>query len=76
VFPLMTCNQCAAQLIQAGINRVVVPNFVEPMRWQESFDAARQMFVEAGIPVARIPLFGSVEPALDGHLDELLPIDA
>lgn len=73
VFPLMTCNQCAAQLIQAGINRVVVPNFVEPLRWQESFDAARQMFIEAGIPVARIPMTGTVEPALDGNDDELLP---
>lgn len=73
VFPLMVCNQCAAQLIQAGVNRVVVPNFVEPLRWQESFDTARQMFIEASVPVVRIPLNGIVEPALDGFEDQLLP---
>ena len=72
VFPLMTCNQCAAQLIQAGISRVVVPNFVEPVRWQESFDTARLMFVEAGVAVARIPMTGPIEPALTGDEDELL----
>lgn len=72
VWPLMTCSQCAAQLIQAGINRVVVPNFVEPLRWQESFDRARLMFIEAGVAVARIPMDGPVEPALTGYEDELL----
>jgi dCMP deaminase len=72
VFPLMTCSQCAAQLIQAGVNRIVVPNFVEPLRWQESFDRARDMFIEAGVAVARIPLDGPIEPALDGPEDELL----
>jgi dCMP deaminase len=73
VFPLMTCNQCAAQLIQAGISRVFVPNFVEPLRWQESFDTARQMFIEAGVGVSRIPMTGPIEPALEGYTDELLP---
>lgn len=73
VFPLMTCSQCAAQLIQAGANRIIVPNFVEPLRWSASFDTARQMFVEAGVAVLRIPLTGTIEPALDGYADELLP---
>lgn len=73
VFPLMTCNQCAAQLIQAGIIKVVVPAMVEPLRWQESFDTARLMFVEAGVAVARIPMSGPIEPALTGDEDELLP---
>lgn len=73
VWPLMTCSQCAAQLIQAGVSRVVVPNFVEPIRWQESFDTARLMFCEAGVAVARIPMTGPVEPALTGDADELLP---
>jgi dCMP deaminase len=71
VFPLMTCAGCAAQLIQAGINKVVVPNFVEPLRWQESFDVARLMFIESGVAVARIPMSGPIEPALTGDRDEL-----
>lgn len=75
VWPLMTCAQCAAQLIQAGVIRVVVPNFVEPLRWQQSFDTARQMFIEAGVAVARIPMNGPIEPALEGYSDELLPAD-
>lgn len=68
VWPLMTCSQCAAQLIQAGINKVVVPNVVEPQRWQDSFAAAKQMLAEAGVAVARIPMAGPVDPALaDGN---------
>jgi len=62
VWPLMTCSQCAAQLIQADVAEVVVPAFVEPLRWQESFDAARQMFIEAGVPVKRIPISGPLDP--------------
>lgn len=69
VWPLMTCNQCAAQLIQAGVIKVVVPDFVEPIRWQESFAAAKQMFMEAGVAVARIPMRGPLDPAQDD--DEL-----
>ena len=34
VWPLMTCSRCASMLIQAGINKVVVPDFVEPQRGQ------------------------------------------
>ena len=69
VWPLMTCSQCAAVLIQAEINKVVVPDFVEPFRWQESFDLARQMFVEAGVTVHRVPIKGPVN-------QEEEPIDA
>ena len=69
VWPLMTCSQCAAVLIQAEINKVVVPDFVEPYRWQESFDLARQMFVEAGVTVHRVPMKGPMD-------QEEEPIDA
>jgi dCMP deaminase len=71
VWPLMTCSQCAAQLIQAGFIKVVIPDFVMPLRWQESFDTARVMFVEAGVAVATIPMTGPIEPALEGYEDEL-----
>ena len=42
-----------------------MPDFVEPLRWQESFDAAREMFIEAGIAVHRIPIRGPLEPEED-----------
>lgn len=72
VWPLMTCHQCAAQLIQAGAIKIVVPDFVEPLRWQESFQAAKQMFCEAGVAVARIPMQGPLDPAQDDDDDEAL----
>lgn len=62
VWPLMTCSNCASMLIQSGINKVVVPNFVEPQRWQDSFDLARTMFIEAGVSVLRIPMSGPINP--------------
>ena len=61
VWPLMTCSQCAAVLIQADIAQIIVPDFVEPYRWQESFDKAREMCVEAGIAVHRIPFDGEID---------------
>lgn len=71
VWPLMTCSQCAAQLIQAGFNKVVIPDLVMPLRWQESFETAKLMFIEAGVAVAAIPMSGPIEPALEGYEDEL-----
>lgn len=66
VWPLMTCSQCAALLIQAGINKVVVPDYVEPQRWQESFDLARAMFIEAGVSVHRISMSGDLNEEVVG----------
>jgi dCMP deaminase len=74
VWPLMTCATCAAMLIQADITKIVVPDFVEPLRWQESFGLAREMFIEAGVAVHRIPIKGPINPIIeeDGeHADEL-----
>jgi deoxycytidylate deaminase len=67
----MTCSQCAAQLIQAGFIKVVIPNFVMPLRWQDSFETAKLMFIEAGVAVCSIPMSGPIEPALEGYEDEL-----
>lgn len=58
IWPLMTCSQCAALLIQADIGRIVVPDFVEPLRWQESFNKAREMLLEASVKVDRISARG------------------
>lgn len=58
VYPLMTCGPCAAKLVQAGIVKVIVPELVEPQRWKSSFDIAREIFMEAGVAVERIPLEG------------------
>lgn len=66
VWPLMTCSQCAALLIQAGISKVVIPDFVEPQRWQESFDLARSMFIEAGVAVHRISMSGDLNEEING----------
>ena len=66
VWPLMTCSQCAALLIQAGIAKVVIPDFVEPQRWQESFDLARSMFIEAGVAVHRISMSGDLNEEING----------
>ncbi len=66
VWPLMTCSQCAALLIQAGIGKVVVPDYVEPQRWQESFDLARAMFIEAGVSVHRISMSGDLNEEVIG----------
>jgi dCMP deaminase len=72
VYPLMTCSSCAALLTNSDIIRVVVPDFTEPLRWAASFDLARQMFLEAGIGVERIPPTGAMHPMLDGHDDDLI----
>jgi dCMP deaminase len=73
VWPLMTCSQCASMLIQADINKVVVPDFVEPQRWQDSFDTARQMFIESGVAVVRIPMKGPINPADSSDDSDELP---
>lgn len=64
IYPLMACSSCAAMLINADISRIVVPDLIEPMRWQASFDLSRQMCFEAGVIVERIPLEGPLAVAV------------
>lgn len=46
------CVNCAAAVIQGGINRVVCPSVSSsPERWQVSFGHARDLMLEAGIEV-------------------------
>jgi dCMP deaminase len=65
IWPLMACAQCAAQLIQVDCSRVVIPDYIEPVRWSDSFSFARQMFTEAGVTVDRISLSGPRNPMLE-----------
>jgi dCMP deaminase len=47
------CARCAAVIIQAGISHVMWPKPSEAMamRWAEDFEAAAEMFEEAGVQV-------------------------
>jgi dCMP deaminase len=53
VWPLFSCSTCAGLIIQAGIQRVVSPPPLEA-RWQSAYDAAAQMYGEAGVEVVHI----------------------
>jgi len=48
LWPFMPCSNCAGQIIQSGISRVVSPINSNP-KWQESFKITQDMFEEAGI---------------------------
>lgn len=61
-YPLMPCPACAGMIIQAGIRRVVAPEFKEE-RWQKQLDITRAMFDEAGvelIEVYQVPKIGII----------------
>ena len=46
------CSQCAAALIQAGVEKVVCPNPANaPERWRESFMLANTMLYNSGIKI-------------------------
>ena len=49
-YPMMACSECAAMIIQAGINRHV-SMITTNKNWKESFVLASQMFDEAGVNV-------------------------
>ena len=54
VWPFMTCERCAVQIIQAGIMRVVAPAAVtedQKKRWEESHALSMQLYQEAGVAV-------------------------
>lgn len=56
VWPLPPCSHCAAALIQAGVAEIVSPSPAPAAaeRWAASFNAARQMFAEAGVALREI----------------------
>lgn len=71
IWPLMACAQCAAQLIQTDCSRIVIPDYLEPLRWADSFSFARQMFTEAGISVDRLDLHGPKRHEGEADLEHL-----
>jgi dCMP deaminase len=52
-WPFLTCERCAAHVVQAGIKRVVAPKS-NNARWIESFQFARSLFAEAGVNVDEV----------------------
>lgn len=57
VTPFFPCSQCAAAIIQAGIERVVVGgDILAPARWAKDFVLAARMFSEAGVEFIRLTL--------------------
>ena len=54
IFPLPPSAPSACAIINAGIRRVVLWDFVIPARHQETFDRAAVMFSEAGVALLRM----------------------
>jgi dCMP deaminase len=55
--PTAPCDRCAAQIVQAGIARVV---YIEPSadilsRWGESMERTKAIFADAGVEVLVLP---------------------
>jgi dCMP deaminase len=51
VYPMPPCSRCAAQIIQAGIKRIVTkrPGADKLERWHADFDLANEMYRETGV---------------------------
>jgi len=56
VWPFLPCSNCCTLLIQAGISRVVAPDFPIPDRWEESFKLSKSMFDEARVELTLLEL--------------------
>lgn len=56
VSPLFPCSNCAAAIIQSGIGAVVARMGTVRIEWQASFDAAADMFSQAGVSVQLYPV--------------------
>ena len=52
-WPFMSCDRCAAQMIQAGISRCIAPKLPDHLkeRWGEIVDRSKALFSEAGVSV-------------------------
>lgn len=57
VWPMPPCSNCASQLVQAGVARVVAPAPSEAQleRWRDSFRLSEQVFGEAGVRLLLTP---------------------
>ena len=50
-WPFMPCSTCSSAIIQSGITRCVYPkaNKSDLIRWGDSFELAREQFIDAGV---------------------------
>lgn len=55
-YPLMPCDRCAVQVIQAGITRVVAPTVTGELaeRWEPVLKKARRYFAESGVTLTEL----------------------
>lgn len=55
VWPYHPCTQCAANLIQNGIIRVVIPKQEDvPSHWVENFERAKELLLDCGVKLDTI----------------------
>jgi dCMP deaminase len=57
-YPLMPCERCVVQLLQAGIRRFVAPiaGEIHAQRWGKSFMKTRQYVRECGAVLLELPV--------------------
>jgi dCMP deaminase len=58
-WPFMPCSNCASQVIQAGITRVIAPRSDNP-RWQEGFKLSTDLFNEAKVELILLDDLGLI----------------
>lgn len=56
VTTLSPCSNCAAAIVQTGIERVIVPDVEFPERWRENFELGREIMTSTGIVYQRWPV--------------------
>lgn len=61
VYPIPTCDRCAAAIIQAGISRVVYVIGADDSRWTGAFERAKEMYKEAGVEIENVSLHYSFD---------------
>lgn len=56
-WPFLSCDRCAVQMIQAGIETFISPKatYKQSQRWEESFKKSRQYIEECGCGYIEIP---------------------
>lgn len=57
-YPLMSCERCVVQMLQAGIRRFVAPIATDEhlARWGEAFDKTRKYISECGGTLEEVPI--------------------
>lgn len=56
VWPFLPCSNCTTLMIQAGIQRIVVPDLPIPDRWLANFNLSIEMLQEAGVDLMQLPV--------------------